>query len=188
MAPSGGRSPGRWPTPADYAEYFEWEDGNPDNEDRAGLAVKLINNKIILATENSSDIIGIVSARPAIIGDSAWSHWTDKYLKDNLGREIMEDYQVIQWNNENGDIVAYDADRIPEGTIVPENHWFVTQQRQVLNPNFDPNVEYIPREDRKEWSPVGLLGKLRVFKGQPVNPNWIKMRDIDAQVEEWLVR
>src|SRR5207253_553809 len=29
------------PLGADYAEYFEWEDGNPDNEERLGLFVQL---------------------------------------------------------------------------------------------------------------------------------------------------
>jgi len=32
------------------------------------------------------------------------------------------------------------------------------------------------------------MGKLRIKKGQQTGTNWIKMRDISASVEEWLVR
>ena len=42
--------------------------------------------------------------------------------------------------------------------------------------------------DREEWDAVGLLGQLRMKKGQKTGTNWIKMRDISDTVEEWLVR
>ena len=31
-----------------------------------------------------------------------------------------------------------------------------------MSDEFDPNREYIPRSQRKEWIPVGLLGKIYV--------------------------
>ena len=57
-----------------------------------------------------------------------------------------------------------------------------------LNPKWDKSKTYIPREDRKEWDTVGLMGKLRMLKGQPTGDRWIKMRDISDKVEEWLVK
>ena len=42
--------------------------------------------------------------------------------------------------------------------------------------------------NKKEWDTVGLMGKLRLKKGQTTGTNWIKMRDISDTVEEWLVR
>jgi hypothetical protein len=33
---------------------------------------------------------------------------------------------------------------------------------QKENPDYDPNQEYIPRMHRKEWSPIGLVGKVFV--------------------------
>ena len=57
-----------------------------------------------------------------------------------------------------------------------------------LNPSYDPDVEYISREERPEWDCVGLMGKLRIRKGQVTGSRWIKMRDISDSVEEWLVR
>ncbi|MEF3134617.1 hypothetical protein OS035_24480 [Rhizobium sp. 268] len=58
----------------------------------------------------------------------------------------------------------------------------------ILNPAFDPEVTYKPREDRVEWSPVGLTGRLRLYKGQPTGSRWIKLADVSDAVEEWLVR
>ena len=60
--------------------------------------------------------------------------------------------------------------------------------RRKLNSSFDESVTYVPRSDRKEWDTVGLMGKLRMTKGQKTGTNWIKMKDISDTVEEWLVR
>ena len=32
----------------------------------------------------------------------------------------------------------------------------------IQNPDFDPSIPYIPRSHRKEWTPIGLLGKVYV--------------------------
>ena len=53
---------------ADYAEMFEWNDGNPNNEDRRGYTVSLINNKIKIAEEGDT-VIGVVSVRPSMLGN-----------------------------------------------------------------------------------------------------------------------
>ena len=42
---------------------------------------------------------------------------------------------------------------------------------QKLNPNFSNDTEYIPREQRKEWSPVGMLGQLKVRCDSTVEAN-----------------
>lgn len=59
---------------------------------------------------------------------------------------------------------------------------------EVLNPDYVEGTEYIARNQRKEWSPVGLIGILRVLKNQQISPNWIKLKDIDAEVAEYLVK
>ena len=64
----------------------------------------------------------------------------------------------------------------------------VKLKRKKLNPEWDSSQQYISRQDRKEWEAIGLMGKLRLKKGEPVNPNWIKLRDISTTVEEWLVK
>jgi hypothetical protein len=149
---------------ADYAEYFEWSDSNLDEEDRRGISVVLDGDKIREAVAGE-DPIGVISGNPSVVGDAAWNKWTGKYLRDEFGTYIQEDYEV---EDEDGNTVV--------------------QQRRKLNPAYDPDAEYIPREQRPEWDCVGLMGKLRIRKGQVTGSRWIKMRDISDSVEEWLVR
>ena len=137
---------------ADYAEYFEWSDGNPTNEDRRGLCVVLDGDKIREAVAGE-DPIGVVSGNPSVVGDSAWNKWKGKHLRDEYGSYLLD---------ENG-------------------------ERQ-LNPDYDPDTEYTSREDRPEWDIVGLMGKIRIRTGQVTGSRWIKMRDISANVQQWLVR
>ena len=144
-----------WSTPADYAEMFEWEDGNPNNEDRRGISVVLVGDKIRAATssDDTSQIIGVISGNPAVTGDGAYTKWHLKYLLDDYNNYILD---------ENGE--------------------------RKLNPDYDSTKTYIPREDRKEWSAVGMLGKLRVKVNQPVGASWIKLKNVSDSVEQWLVR
>lgn len=64
---------------ADYAEMFEWEDGNVSKEDRVGYFVTLQNDKIKVADSRSGYILGIVSSTPMVIGDNPL-RWYGKYL------------------------------------------------------------------------------------------------------------
>ena len=57
-----------------------------------------------------------------------------------------------------------------------------------MNPDFDKSKTYIPREERSEWSVIGLIGQVKVLKGQVVNDRWIKMRDVSDTVEEYFIR
>ena len=186
---------------ADYAEYFEWADGNPDNEDRRGWSVSLTEGNKIKRAENGESVIGVISANPSVVGDAAWNAWHEKYECDAFGSYVMEDYQVVAWT-ETKTIAAtedeaerteeikhsYATDEVPDGLSIPEDATYTTQQRRKLNPDFDETADYLSREDRPEWSCVGLMGKLRVRKGEETDPRWIKMRDISDHVEEWLVR
>lgn len=131
---------------ADYAEYFEWEDGNPNAEDRVGYFVKLQGEKIVKCNEFDKPL-GIVSAKPAIIGDSGEMHWKGKYVTDEFGRTQYHD-------------VIIPAEYDEEMNLVSEEH---IERQPVLNPEWDSSEIYIPRKDRSEWSPIGVLGKLVVF-------------------------
>ena len=138
---------GEYTTPcADYAEFFEWADGNPNGEDRTGYFVKLENDKIVKCGAFDTPL-GIVSAKPAIIGDSGEMHWKNKFVTDDFGR--------IQYHD-----VLVPAELDEDGTIISEEH---IERQPVLNPEWDNTAEYIPRRDRKEWAAVGVLGKLVVY-------------------------
>ena len=186
---------------ADYAEYFEWKDGNSSDEDRVGYSVVLDNNKIVKATDSddASKIIGVISANPAVVGDGDIERWKSKYLKDDYGRYVWEEYTSTEWVEikEDGDNKnhSYATDEIPSDLNVPSDAKVITKDkdnnlltRRKINPSYDSTKEYVSRENRKEWDTVGLMGKLRLRKGEPTGTNWIKMRDISDSVEEWLVR
>ncbi len=187
-------------TPADYAEMFEWKDGNTDSEIRFGYSVILDGDKIVKASDSddASKIIGVVSAKPAVLGDAAWSKWSQKYLKDEWNDYIMEEYTSTEWvevKDEQNINHSYETDKIPSDVTVPSDAKVITKDinnnlltRRKLNSEWDSSKTYIPRQERKEWNAVGLMGKLRLKKGQPTGTNWIKMRDISDTVEEWLVR
>lgn len=197
-------------TPADYAEMFEWADGNPEQQDRVGHTVSLVGNKIKIA-EQGDTVIGVVSSVPAIVGDAAEFRWADMYLKDEWGRTIKESYTVVEWEevdmgefhietdqfgkqqvvvDRQGATIqhSYEQDKIPDCVVVPKDAVIKTLEHNVLNPAYDSTVEYVSRMKRPEWSAIGLVGKLRIKKGSIVNPNWIKMRDITETIEEWLVK
>ena len=187
---------------ADYAEYFEWKDSNSSSEDRRGYSVVLDGNKIVKATDSddASKIIGVVSSTPVVVGDSDIDDkWKSKYLKDDLGSYILEDYTATEWievvEDDNDIEHSYATDRIPSDVTVPSDAVVKTVDengnkftRKKLNPDWDSSKTYVMRKDRKEWDAIGLMGKLRILKGQPTGTSWIKMRDISDTVEEWLVR
>ena len=182
---------------ADYAEYFEWSDGNSSSEDRRGYSVVLDGNKVRKATSDdaAASIIGIVSAHPAVVGDSRWNKWHGKHETDDYGTVVRETCSLVNWTEAPADGTAmpiehtYYIDRVPDGITVPSDAVVTSNQtRPKESSGYDASVTYIPREERKEWDAIGLMGKLRLRKGQPTGDRWIKLRDISSNVEEWLVR
>lgn len=150
-------------TGADVAEWFEWEDANTNNEDRRGLFVTLVGDKITLADENTSYIHGIVSARPALVGNAYEDTWNKKYLTDVFGEILYEDKLIPavteKTTNEDGEEV--------EVIVEPEH----TIKAPIINPDYDPNEEYIPRSQRPEWSYVSCCGRLVVVDDGTCQPN-----------------
>lgn len=109
---------------SDFGEYFEWADGNLDNEDRIGYMVQLNGEKIEYA-KSFEKCIGIISGTCSFVGGSCSLEWHGRFLKDEWGRHLYDE-----------------------------------ENNLIINPEYDENLEYIPREQRKEWSPVGLLGQV----------------------------
>ena len=134
---------------ADYAEYFEWEDGNPNNEDRIGHFVALSSNGKIKIATSGDKIIGVVSGNASVVGNAFEDTWSGIYLHDVYGRPIKEEIEEER-------VIGVDE----EGNEIKE-----TVKRTVLkvNPDYDPNQTYIPRSQRPEWDIIGLLGQLIVI-------------------------
>jgi hypothetical protein len=95
---------------ADYAEYFEWLDGNTKNQDRVGLFVTLDGDKIKLANKGDY-ILGVISANPSIVGNSAELDWYDKYKTDVYGRLIYDESHNLILNESYNDTLEY----VPRG-------------------------------------------------------------------------
>lgn len=184
-------------TPADYADAFEWEDGNGEGEDRIGFSVVIgRNGKIRIARydDRREDIIGVVSGNPSVCGRTAWNGWAGKYSRDAFNRPIYEQADYVTWEDgaEDGAVIlrGYFKDECPDDVVVPDDAAHSLRPRRKLNPAFIPHAEddYVPRLLRPEWDAVGLCGCLPLRKGVPTNPRWILLRVINEDVEEWLVR
>lgn len=135
-------------TGADYAEYFEWSDENPDNEDRIGHFITFDNGKNIrIATSADEYILGITSSTPAVVGNRDNDEWSKKYLRDKFDR-IKYETKFI------------DAIINNEGDVLQEAHY---EQVPMINPEYNYTRNYISRENRKEWSLVGMLGMIAVY-------------------------
>jgi hypothetical protein len=130
----------------DFAEYFEWVDGNQEGKDRIGYMVKLTMdlekdkdgnpitdedgnyiqtyNKIEFA--NSFDeCIGVTTSTYGFVCDSQVLDWQGKYVKDEFGRPVLDESDNLQ-----------------------------------ISEDYDVSQEYVPREFRNEWTPVGMMGKI----------------------------
>jgi len=140
-------------TTADYAEYFEWADENPNNEDRVGYFVTFdSDNKIRIATFEDDYILGVSSGEPFVLGNGDCDVWNGMVLRDEFRRVIYE--PAPDYIHVNG------GDKIPNLDENGNQIYYGT--RPKINPNYDPSIPYISRADRPEWCPVGMLGVLAV--------------------------
>jgi hypothetical protein len=148
-------------TDVDYAEYFETSDGKAIAK---GTSVVLVDGKIRPAVDGESPF-GVV--RPtdssAVIAGLDAEAWQGKYLRDEFGSTIYEDYDYVN---------DYGRDK--------------TGSRKKLNPDFDESREHVPRSDRDEWQVVGLVGQVQILKGQPVS-SWIKMKSISNTLDLYYI-
>lgn len=132
---------------ADYAEFFEWKDGNPEAEDRVGYIVSLDGDKLILANEGDY-ILGVVSGTATVLGDNPEWNWAKRWVTDDFGRIQYEDK-----------VIHHEAEE-RNGETIPA--WDEPVREPITNPDYNPDQKYIKRADRPEWSTVGMMGKLYV--------------------------
>ena len=140
-------------TTADYAEFFEWEDKNPDNEDRVGYFVTLNGDKIKIATNEDDYILGVVSGEPFVLGNGDCDTWNGMFLRDEFRRTIYEPAPKM--------VEILDSEGNPTGEYKEVEGEF-EGTRPKLNPEYDNTQTYISRFERKEWAPIGMLGVLAV--------------------------
>lgn len=178
----------------DYAEYFETQNRKAIP---VATAVAVGKNGKIQPAKKGETPIGIVSAKPGILGNSP-REWPGKYLKDELGQRIMEEYEedeLVPKTKKAGkkdkkitdskEKIVKDKDGKP---VMVKSGKKIKKQRYKINPKYDENIVYVPRKERDEWCCVGLLGQLPLRKGQPIAPTWVKLYEISDKADMWLVK
>ena len=139
---------------ADYAEFFEWLDGNAEMEDRRGYFVTLDGDKIKIAKKGDY-ILGVISCNPSVIGN-ADEEWVGRYITDEFGLFVTEEFEYEEKTNE---IVIDEKTNEPN---VVEKTTVKIGTKYKENPSYDSTRAYIQRQDRPEWDAVGMLGVLHI--------------------------
>jgi hypothetical protein len=95
-------------------------------------------------------ILGVVSGTALIVGDNPGNEWKYKFLMDDFGRKLYEEVEEF--------VEYYDYET---GKNIRESTGFVP--KRILNPEYNPDEEYITRKERNEWDIIGMMGKLHVL-------------------------
>lgn len=173
----------------DYAEFFEaipkHKDGIP-----VGTTVCLVGD-LVRPAEPGEQPFGVVSGSAAIIlnagSTDAGRSWGKKYLTDDYGQKIYEEVEKWYLPKELNLPREQRKGLVRDGNV-PRGATIKKRMIQKLNPDWDESKKFIPRKKRPEWHKIGLIGRVRITKGQPVNSNWIKLKEISPTVEEWLIK
>lgn len=143
--------------PADYAECME-------NEISGVLPVGSLiarrGEKVHLA-EKGERAVGVISARPGVIGNNPVS-WRGRYQTDDFGARIMEQVETPAQTRE---VPAHQVEvegqviDVPARTLhTPAIRYMAPKQAEA----HDPTRPYQMRTDRPgEWTVVGILGQIR---------------------------
>jgi len=186
----------------DFAELFESEESYSDKKIPNGTTVCLVEGKIVPAIKGEQPF-GAISATAGFIlnggGSDTGTEWGGKYLRDDLGAFEYEESLwwraegTVKFKKETGQKGErresksnfYDIEKPPKGWKILREE---IVERKKINPEWDKSKKYIPRKDRPEWNIVGLVGRVRILKGQPINKNWIKLKKISDKVDEYLIK
>jgi len=106
-------------------------------------------------------ILGVISATPAVVGGAQGCNWQGMYIRDEWGAVEYE------WVDRAHETVHHDP---AIGEPHPQTR-MLRERRPRLNPEYNPQLPYSPRNERNEWAVVGLLGKLIVRDDGSCKPN-----------------
>ena len=185
----------------DYAEYFESVDGTAI---AVGSTVTLVEDKIRVC--GSDEIpIGVIRAprTSTVVGGTQTFHWGGKYLRDEYDAMIFETLSYYSWTGDDGQPMQFWEDEQPEGVTIPDDAHVSELRRPKVNPDYDSDIfyddvaraegddnpkRYRDREERDEWNIVGLMGQVKITKGQVTASTWVKMKDTSETVESWFIK
>lgn len=188
-----------------YAEMFEWADGNPTNEDRAGIAVVIDRDDLVrpaLPHEIPIGVVGGDNTSVAAISNASVQEWHGRHQRDAAGRLLWEPQVMVEWID-SGYRHWYETDRLPEGITIPPNATYYHElggfplRREILTEEYKQKhgmlPMYLPRFERKEWAIVVLLGRTVIREGQPCKSSWTKLKTTPGELggqatAEWLLQ
>lgn len=105
--------------------------------------------------------------------------WYTKKSKEIDRQVVTEEVDVLDINT--GEVLRTVNSPKVKNTVS------ILREVRELNPLYDDSLEYIPRSDRDEWHIIGLLGKCRILKNQPVNNRWKLIDNTDVEYDWYLL-
>ena len=107
--------------------------------------------------------------------DIEMAQFEEVKLYNDSGRKVIGKHLVPVMETYEEEVDVFDK----EGQVVMiVSGEYFSKKQPKLNPEYNPEFEYVTRSERPEWNTVGLLGQLPLKKGQPVAASWIKIKDI----------
>lgn len=177
-----------------YAELFEWADSNHKNEDRTGYTVALNDKGKLIIADEGDKVIGVVSDSAALIGNAGWNCLQERFNLSLDKKYMKSRYKVVEWLDDVGVLHSYYLNTLdkefalPENAIIFESHEDGSDMfKKDYRSDFDISKDYTKRIKRG-WACVVITGTTKVFKGQFMNSNWIKIKDINDDLEEWIIK
>ncbi|KKB75353.1 MULTISPECIES: peptidase G2 autoproteolytic cleavage domain-containing protein [Bacillus] len=125
---------GRVESVSDFKDLAEYFESKDGRKIESGYLVTLDGDKIRKA-EKGDRVLGVISETAGVVMGGAAFYWNDRYLRNEFGGMIYE-------------------------TIIDDSGRKLKIPKE--NPNYIPDLEYIPREERDEWHVVGLIGQVYV--------------------------
>lgn len=176
-----------------YAEMFEWADGNSRNENREGFTVALNSKGQLIIADEGDKPIGVINSNAGFIGNAGWNIWSNTFIKNIQGKSALQKVSIVEWLDDVGILHSYYLDTLSKDFALPENAVIYETDvngddiyKHIKNPAAQ-NIEYISRLDRK-WGVVSIIGSVLMYKGQLTNPNWIKVRNVNDEIEQWILK
>ena len=136
-----------------YAEMYEWEPNSPyisDSNMYIGRFVTFSKNnpdKIILANNNDF-ILGVTTVNFTEVSDNP-DEWKFKYMMDEFGDVYVKSKIKYYGKKEYDDINEFYYINILQNK----------EPERVINQQYDKNIKYNNRLNRKEWTSINILGK-----------------------------
>ena len=177
-----------------YAEIFEWADGNQKDEDRLGLTVTLNTEGKLVVADEGDKVLGVIVENAAVVGDANWNAWKDKYQIQENRNPKTKKYKIVEWVDDDGKLQSHYLSSLSKEFALPENAIIyetyedgLEMHFKVFKDRFDIDRKFTPRLKRG-WAIVVLIGRVNMYKGQLVEKHWMKIADINDDIETWILR